>query len=287
MKEKNNKIYYHYCSADTFYNILKTGTIRFGNPLNMNDSAEIIWLLAMVKNFVNRKGGYNSILEAWKLIENILRTLLQEIDCPYIFCLSKDKDVLSQWRSYANDGKGVAIGFDVDLIETKYSLYGTEVIYDKEKQYDILSQKINDSILRNLNAAVEDGNSDEVYRKSKILVSYILQDAIMCKNPAFQEEKEYRLFCGYNKKEEKSISDMKFRVNESSIIPFRELCFKDIEHNIIKNMVIGPKSSINNKNLWLFLESNGFKWLETQRKEWHINDNKWKEHVIVSQATYR
>lgn len=112
------------------------------------------------------------------------------MDCPYIFCLSKDKDVLSQWRSYANDGKGVAIGFDVDFIEKHYSLYGTEVIYDKEKQYDILSQKISDSVLRNLNNAVKDRNSDEIYRKSKILVSHILQDAIMCKNPAFQEEKE-------------------------------------------------------------------------------------------------
>ena len=48
----NNRIYYHYCSVDTFYNILETGTIRFGNPINMNDSAEIIGLLAMVKDFV-------------------------------------------------------------------------------------------------------------------------------------------------------------------------------------------------------------------------------------------
>ena len=64
------------------------------------------------------------------------------------------------------------------------------VIYDKEKQYDILSQKISDSVLRNLNNAVNDRNSDEIYRKSKILVFHILQDAIMCKNTAFQEEKE-------------------------------------------------------------------------------------------------
>ena len=71
------------------------------------------------------------------------------------FCVSKDKDVLSQWRSYANDGQGVAIGFDVDFIEKHYSLYGAEVIYDKEKQYDILSQKISDSVLRNLNNAVK------------------------------------------------------------------------------------------------------------------------------------
>lgn len=287
MKKKNNKIYYHYCSVDTFYNILQTGTIRFGNPLNMNDSAEIIWLLEMVKDFVLKRGGYNSILEDWNLIENISKTLLQEMDCPYIFCLSKEKDVLSQWRSYANDGKGVAIGFNVDFIETYYSLYGAEVIYDREKQYDILSRKISDNILRNLNVAVKDGNRDEIYRKSKILVSYILQDAIMCKNPAFREEKEYRLYCGYRKNKEKDVSDIKFRLNDCSIIPFRELYFKNNEYRLIENIVVGPKSSINNRNLWLFLESKGFKWIDIDSKEWHMNDSKWKEHVIVSQATYR
>lgn len=91
MKKKNNKIYYHYCSVDTFYNILQTGTIRFGNPLNMNDSAEIIWLLEMVKDFVLKRGGYNSILEDWNLIENISRTLLQEMDCPYIFAYRRKR----------------------------------------------------------------------------------------------------------------------------------------------------------------------------------------------------
>lgn len=287
MEKMNNRIYYHYCSVDTFYNILQTHTIRFGNPLNMNDSAEIIWLLAMVKEFVAKKGGYNSILKEWNLIENIARTLLQEMDCPYIFCLSKEKDVLSQWRSYANDGKGVAIGFDVDFIEKHYSLYGTEVIYDKERQYDILGQKISDSVLMNLNYAIKNGNANEIYRKSKILISHILRDAIMCKNPAFQEEKEYRLYCGYRRTEEKSISDIKFRVNECSIIPFKELSFKDTEHSLIKNIVVGPKSSINNRNLWLFLKSKGFKWIDVDSTEWHMNDSKWKEHVIVSQATYR
>ena len=56
-----------------------------------------IWLLEMVKDFVLKRGVYNSILEGWNLIENISRTLLQEMDCPYIFCLSMEKDVLSQW----------------------------------------------------------------------------------------------------------------------------------------------------------------------------------------------
>lgn len=282
----NKKIYYHYCSVETFYNILQTGTIRFGNPLNMNDSAEIIWLLGMVKDFVSKKEEYNSILKDWNLIENIMKTLLEEMDCPYIFCLSKEKDVLSQWRSYANDGKGVAIGFDVDFIERHYSLYGIDVIYNQEKQYDILSKKISDSVLMKLNNAVKNGNREEIHRKSIILVSYILQDAIMCKNPAFQEEKEYRLYCGYNVKDEKSISDIKFKTNDCSIIPFRELCFKGVEYEVIKNIVVGPKSTIDNRNLWLFLKSKGFQWT-TDRWNWNMDDSTWRKHVLVSKATYR
>lgn len=236
MGKTSDKIYYHYCSVDAFYNILQTDTIRFGNPLNMNDSAEVVWLLGIVKEFVSKKGVYTSLLESWNLIENISRTLVQELDCPYIFCLSKEKDVLSQWRSYAN--------------------------------------------------AVKNGKNNEVYRKSKILVSQILQDAIMCKNPAFQEEKEYRLYCGY-RRSEKSISSIKFRVDDSSIIPFRELCFKDTRHLVIKNIVVGPKSSINNRNLWLFLKSKGYNWIDIDSNEWHMDDTKWKEYVILSQATYR
>lgn len=46
------RIYYHYCSVDTFFNIMQTSTIRLGNPLFMNDSAEIIWLLELLKNYV-------------------------------------------------------------------------------------------------------------------------------------------------------------------------------------------------------------------------------------------
>lgn len=282
----NKKIYYHYCSIETFYNILQTGTIRFGNPLNMNDSAEIIWLLKMVKDFVSKKGGYDSILKDWDLIENILKTLLEEMDYPYIFCLSKDKDVLSQWRSYANDGKGVAIGFDVEFIEKHYSLYGTDIIYNQEKQYDILSAKLNDSVLTKLNNAVKNGNREEIYRKSVILVSYILRDAIKCKNSAFQEEKEYRLYCGYRGEVEKCISDIKFKTNDCSIIPFRELCFKGIEHELIKEIVVGPKSTINNRNLWLFLKSKEFHWNASDLK-WNMDDKIWRKHVIASNATYR
>ena len=35
----------------------------------------------------------------------------------YIACFSESDDYLAQWRGYADNGRGVAIGFDVETIE--------------------------------------------------------------------------------------------------------------------------------------------------------------------------
>lgn len=35
----------------------------------------------------------------------------------YVVCFSKDSDSVSQWISYADDGQGLALGFDEDRIK--------------------------------------------------------------------------------------------------------------------------------------------------------------------------
>ena len=52
----DERIYYHYCSVDTFFNIIQTSTLRLGNPLSMNDSAEILWFLELVEAYAIKKG---------------------------------------------------------------------------------------------------------------------------------------------------------------------------------------------------------------------------------------
>ena len=111
---ESKKKYYHYCSVEKFFNIMQTSTLRLGNPLSMNDYSEVIWFLKLIKNYADKKWIYQNISEKWFLIESIIKDITQEIEFPYILCLSKKNDVLSQWRSYADDGKGVAIGINVD-----------------------------------------------------------------------------------------------------------------------------------------------------------------------------
>ena len=214
------RIYYHYCSVDTFFNIMQTSTIRLGNPLFMNDSAEIIWLLELLKNYVAKNKNCAEILKQWNLIKQMINKLLQKIDVPFIFCLSKGNDVLSQWRSYADDGKGVAIGIDVNRLlklDTEL-LVGKDIIYDDKEQMKLLEQKkLDDSLddfIEELEMALQGENETEIYSKVRKVASYILNEAIICKNPAFEEEREFRILCLPSKVSEKSmVSEIKFRSN--------------------------------------------------------------------------
>ena len=286
------RIYYHYCSVDTFFNIMQTSTIRLGNPLFMNDSAEIIWLLELLKNYV-AKNNCAEILKQWNLIKQMINKLLQKIDVPFIFCLSKGNDVLSQWRSYADDGKGVAIGIDVNRLlklDTEL-LVGKDIIYDDKEQMKLLEQKkLDDSLddfIEELEMALQGENETEIYSKVRKVASYILNEAIICKNPAFEEEREFRILCLPSKVSEKSmVSEIKFRSNNEQILPYREIYFDGYVHEIIQNITIGPKSVLNDRNLGLFLKKHGLKWLD-ETTELPLESEKWTRHIDVSKATYR
>ena len=287
------RIYYHYCSVDTFFNIMQTSTIRLGNPLFMNDSAEIICLLELLKNYVAKNKNCPEILKKWSLIKQMINKLLQKIDLPFIFCLSKGNDVLSQWRSYADDGKGVAIGIDVNRLlklDTEL-LTGKDIIYDDKEQMKLLEQKkLDDSLddfIEELEMVLPGENETEIYSKVRKVASYILNEAIICKNPAFEEEREFRILCSPSKVSEKSmVSEIKFRSNNKQILPYREIYFDGYAHEIIQNITIGPKSVLNDRNLGLFLKKHGLKWLD-ETTELPLESEKWTRHIEVSKATYR
>ncbi|MDD6811960.1 MAG: hypothetical protein PUD93_08860 [Lachnospiraceae bacterium] len=101
-------------------------------------------------------------------------------------------------------------------------------------------------------------------------------------------EQEYRISCMPKKDEngKVKVSDIKFRTNSESIIPYIEVNFDASKHNIVKSIIVGPKSNMNNRNLWLLMKSQGFKWVE-QGEDWTLDDRRWQQHVKISKATYR
>ena len=58
----------------------------------------------------------------------------------FCVCFSESRDQLSQWRGYAQDGNGMAIGFDKGILEklnqiSEFHIAFGKVIYDKPQEY--------------------------------------------------------------------------------------------------------------------------------------------------------
>ena len=108
-----NKTFYHYCSIDSFFKIIESKSIWLSNSSVMNDFEEntriekhfsMIDSLFENENHIELKNWIKPFYELFKP------------DYSLIFCLSEEKDQLSQWRGYANDGTGVSIGFNVNKL---------------------------------------------------------------------------------------------------------------------------------------------------------------------------
>ena len=114
-KDELPETLYHYCSLDTFYNIVKNKSIWLSDLSKTNDSQELIWLKGIVKKKLLPEAEKNikkeeSSWDEWKVTQALLEHSDFKLSC-WGFCLSKKKDNLGQWRGYADDGAGIAIGF--------------------------------------------------------------------------------------------------------------------------------------------------------------------------------
>ena len=152
-------IVYHYCDIDTFYNIITKKAIRLSDVTKSNDYMEVMWVTQYIKDVFMEifdsvqtryfKNNYSSeIFE--ELVEHYQADffdITKSIYSHYVCCFSAaGGDILSQWRGYADDGKGVAVGFDGDLLSTiglpaKDDLISSQVLYFWKVEYLENSQK--------------------------------------------------------------------------------------------------------------------------------------------------
>lgn len=261
-KPTKNEIIYHYCDANAFHSICTNRKLWFNDLFSMNDSLEIQW-------------GYSIWEEAASVkMKKYGKEFLDEIDKILHFsgfqglllanCFSTNGDVLSQWRAYANDGKGYVIGFDAKEL-LNLPVKALQVSYNKEQQIKEASAVI-DMLYH-----IKQDNLEE-FKTYCYLFGY---DLSSFKNPTFIEEKEIRLihlldFKRSNKSfklvdeggryfgEERKGEEVKFRIKEDIPTPYIELDFSNNgKTNPIKEVIIGPKNSVKETAISIFLETIG------------------------------
>ena len=203
------------------------------------------------------------------------------------FCLSEQKDMLSQWRAYASDGRGIAIGFDSGLLQsvadqetdsaTRIGL--SPVAYDEGLIKQVLDPSVA-SVIRHYEAgkmvapwnrgllqfalSEEEKEKDDAAYKAAFhelfeMIRPIFNLSYSAKSAFFEEEKEWRiLILLLNVEGRLSVDGVEFEPADDKVKPYKLFPSKDMDKSCIKEVVLGPRNTTPVEVIRLFLDQNGF-----------------------------
>lgn len=286
--EANSNVFYHYCSIESFFNIIKSKKIHLSSVNTMNDSSEGKWVYHILKILSEINEDTDSDNE--KIEKVNLRRLhdhsngYRTFNTLYSFSFSEVGDLLSQWRGYAQDGHGISIGFDFANATPSNNVFNELTKRDSSRSSPVL-HKVEyldwKSVEKVILGAYEKKGNREVY--DHIFFSKFHDEIsalnLQIKNPAFQEEREWRFSLQSANSDvfplstNISFEKPKFKVATNSITSFFEFDFEQVfnKPNPIVKIILGPRCKINETELKLFLDMNGIDSVQ----------------VYTSSATYR
>lgn len=191
---------YHYSSSAGVLGILESGAVWASSCRSMNDDHEIRHavnvLVHSFKNHLNTKTSmsHDHVTNA----SNHLLVLGEKYLGHCAVSFSESGDLLSQWRAYGADGRGISLGFNSVLLSADAHDAGFALgkcIYDYNVQYAICSS-FWDKALAGLHLpSLEAGLSLALTSEVEI---FLYRAGIFMKNPAFIDEKEWRIVSGEN-----------------------------------------------------------------------------------------
>lgn len=263
-------ILYHYCDVSTFMKIVESKELWLSNAIKMNDSLETVWINHIIEKALQsvEKPKYKEFIEQFIMHYNANQSSVR----PYIFCLSADGDMLSQWRGYADDGRGIAIGFSTKQLNIEMKLPYTGVntnlstglfpcIYDENIQKEL----VNTSIKKGIAIYDKDPQNPQNLGTSLIETAPQLRMfSFVFKNSSFAEEMEWRIihtpmilakendftYWGSN-------SEVFFRNKGNDIVSYFKYALKSIFNtDLIPEIILGPKNSIEQDDFRLYLQGN-------------------------------
>lgn len=300
-----DKLVYHYCDNYKMANILSGKTLRMSDITKSNDYEEVKMFFPGILDAIEdeyRKDEFplqymdrTNRDALGKLLDWEYDILRYEFDrggvTNFVVCFCEEGDVLSQWRGYADNGKGCSLGFSVKELEDYCNSYKgilrfEQVDYKTVKEINVTIVEEALKVLNELrglrNWIVENLPSLNEEKIDKMfqyyfhqMISSVLMSSLKYKNETFKEEQEWRLFFSqqiykyakwiYGDEEIETIvyDDMlkviknriEFNVTSDDLIPFFPIKFTEISPNPIKQVIVGPQNKIMEKDFSLYIAS--------------------------------
>ena len=241
-----SQIVYHYTSDFGLHGILQSGTLWLTDIFSLNDPSELTHGYQRAANILAESarmhgGDFERAFAAafGNNIEEKFRKSAQYFCCSF----SKVGDDLGQWRAYANDGTGYALGFDrVKLEELFKKMSHPAVIpicYDERCLDDVSNGVINLFFPLLTPFCGSDFQQFEKYC-DELQMSLAKQLLLVClhfKRHAYENENEHRFL---RTQEISCTHGVKTRPRHHELIKYCEFAWRSAGAGILKKIMVGP-----------------------------------------------
>lgn len=296
-------ILYHYCSVSTFLKIISNAKFHLSDISKSNDWKEatyycervmaifekaMVEVLRKYSALDEKKKGeiryqrfwllFNSFkdnIDLYQIIDNMIKNAFMF----FTICFSEDGDCLSQWRGYASDGSGVAIGINPRPL-VPLSNQGGYRLKPINYELDNMSSCISNAIVSEFWKLIsyEDVHPSDFENVFIHICDKLYSDAIFYKSKSFFEEREWRFiyrffgeirnscmasnpfqsmrqnnFVDYLYEQMQILerklgfekSPVKIKLYNDCLVPYVDFDFHRVKSRLIFEIILGPKSKLN------------------------------------------
>jgi len=268
-----SNIFYHYTTRSGLDGILKRGGLRATYRMRMNDAREFDYARNVVYEALSKIGRRHDVPQVARSLTTYIRKNLDkflkdttEMSRAYCACLTLSSDHPKQWESYAEDGEGFAIGFNLFRLLSNQILavqrgepyiFCAPVTYNESDQHDLVWRLV-DAGIRDLQAfadtcSKESGDLTALRdRVTKEIVAQLLVLIDFIKAPTYASESEFRLILEPNDGTliAPNLQHYK-RDNETISFIFMDLRMPDTRRLPLVEIRVGANASFSDEKVFL------------------------------------
>lgn len=235
----------HYTDSRGLHGILACGSIWLTSFKFMNDYTEFKYGLAVLgkklRQFLDPKNYDPQFIDMCKRIWSFLQTESEDpVLKPYVFCLTEKKDHLSQWRGYAEFGKGFCVELrvsEIQRVNSSVPLYFGKVQYDEQMLEGLMAELVQQWLELCSSTAKKNDNTipaPEARDLALLLMQAAYALAIKMKHPGFENEAEWRLFTFVPR----GSGILKFRAHRFGLADYYDLAIEPSK--LVTEVMSGP-----------------------------------------------
>lgn len=247
---------YHYTDWAGLRGILEAGVLRFGDIFYLNDPSELRHGVESAMVILDEMSASATeqpeLADFAKVFRRTLSSGIEVIAHYFVSCFSRKGNDLGQWRAYADNGQGYAIGFDGPALVNAFSenvgqnahtfpitYSDTDLLKMHRRLIELFVPLVSLPRGRELNEIAIRRYLTELQME---LALSVLQASILFKHEAYELEAEYRLLQIHRAGH---VPDVKFREKPYTLARYREFNWKAATPDALQSIVIGPAADAN------------------------------------------